>query len=139
LQDVRAPDEPRIARLRRAPQGSGVNLRVRSGACLGPDPDDATSTRRFDPTAATFKAKPAELLKGLKVGQTVDFYTAVTGAAVHPVGGWWKTRLRRGEIPRVARYSLIVEMDAGGTDVDLYSEVLIALQAQVAAAITIEI
>jgi hypothetical protein len=54
--------------------------------------------------------------------------------AVHPVGGWWKTKLRRGEQPRVARYSLIVEIDAGGTEVDLYTEVQIALDAQITAA-----
>lgn len=57
--------------------------------------------------------------------------------AIHPVGGWWKTRLRRGEAPRQARYSLVVEIDADGTDVDLYTEVQVALAAQVAAAAAI--
>lgn len=57
--------------------------------------------------------------------------------AVHPVGGWWKTKLRRGDPLKSARYSLIVEIDAGGTDVDLYAEVLIALDIQIAAAVAI--
>lgn len=51
--------------------------------------------------------------------------------AVHPVGGWWKSKLRRGETPRQARYSLVVEIDAGEADVDLYAEA----QARVAAMI----
>lgn len=59
--------------------------------------------------------------------------------AVHPVGGWWKTKLRRGEQPRSARYSLIVEIDAEGTEVDLYTEVQIALAAQIAAAAAVVI
>lgn len=54
--------------------------------------------------------------------------------AVHPVAGWWKSKLRRGETPKTARYSLIVEIDAGGTDVDLFAEVEAAIAAQIAAA-----
>jgi hypothetical protein len=54
--------------------------------------------------------------------------------AIHPVGGWWKTKLRQDEPPRQARYSLVVEIDAGGTNVDLYTEVQVALAAQIAAA-----
>ena len=50
--------------------------------------------------------------------------------AIHPVGGWWKSRLGRGRVPRQARYSLVVEIDAGGTDVDLYTEVQVALAPQ---------
>lgn len=57
--------------------------------------------------------------------------------AVHPVGGWWKTKLRRGAPLKSARYSLIVEIDAGGTDVNLYAEILVALEAEIAAAVEI--
>jgi hypothetical protein len=57
--------------------------------------------------------------------------------AVHPVGGWWKTKLRRGAPLKSARYSLVVEIDAGGTNVDLYAEVLVALNIQIAAAVEI--
>jgi len=53
------------------------------------DPKDGTLTIQHGPIPAvswpamtmTFKAKPTELLKGLKVGQTVDFDTTVTGMA----------------------------------------------------------
>lgn len=53
--------------------------------------------------------------------------------AVHPVVGWWKSHLKKHEFPREARYALIVEIDAAGTDVDLYAEVEIALAAQISA------
>lgn len=49
--------------------------------------------------------------------------------AVHPVAGWWKakTLLREG-LPSV-RYALIIEIDAGNVDVDLYTEVRAAVAA----------
>jgi Cu(I)/Ag(I) efflux system periplasmic protein CusF len=61
-------------------QGTGVIKAI--------DPKDGALTIQHGPIPAaswpamtmTFKAKPAELLKGLKVGQTVDFDTTVTGA-----------------------------------------------------------
>jgi hypothetical protein len=53
--------------------------------------------------------------------------------AVHPVGGWWKTKLQRGQkLPR-ARYSLVVEIDAEDGGADLYAEVELAIAALVAA------
>lgn len=58
--------------------------------------------------------------------------------AIHPVGGWWKSKLRRDDEPRTARYSLVVEIDAEGTNVDLYSEIQVALAAQIAAQLAIE-
>jgi Cu(I)/Ag(I) efflux system periplasmic protein CusF len=62
-------------------QGTGVIKAI--------DPKEGTLTIQHGPIPAvswpamtmTFKAKPAELLKGLKVGQTVDFDTTVAGAA----------------------------------------------------------
>ena len=59
--------------------------------------------------------------------------------AIHPVVGWWKTSLRRGAALPVARYTLIVEIDADGTDVDLYAEIQIALEAQIAARVIVDI
>ncbi len=59
--------------------------------------------------------------------------------AVHPVGGWWKSKLRRGDEPKTARYSLVIEIDAEGADVDLYTEIQIALAAQIAAQLAVEI
>lgn len=53
--------------------------------------------------------------------------------AVHPVGGWWKSRLRQDDIPREARYSLVIDIDADGVEVDLYLEVEIAIAAMIAA------
>lgn len=55
--------------------------------------------------------------------------------AVHPVGGWWKTRLRRGDPLPQARYALVVEIDAEDEGVDLYAEVQVAIDAMIAAEI----
>lgn len=43
--------------------------------------------------------------------------------AVHPVAGWWKTRTVPDPENRTARFALIVEIDAGETNADLYAEV----------------
>lgn len=52
--------------------------------------------------------------------------------AVHPVTGWWKTKsvLREG-LPN-ARFSLIIEIDAGDIETNLYAEVQTAIAAMVA-------
>ncbi|MNR12096.1 hypothetical protein D3C85_1284320 [compost metagenome] len=55
------------------------------------------------------------------------------------MAGWWKTKLRKDDQPQTARYSLIVEIDAEGTDVDLYAEIQVALAAQIAAQLAIEL
>jgi hypothetical protein len=53
--------------------------------------------------------------------------------AVHPVGGWWKTKLRPDQdLPR-ARYALVIEIDAEDEGADLYTEVEVAIAALVAA------
>ncbi len=54
--------------------------------------------------------------------------------AIHPVAGWWKSKLRRDQNPKTARYSLIIEIDAGGTEVNLFAEVEAAIAAQIKAA-----
>ncbi len=59
--------------------------------------------------------------------------------AVHPVGGWWKSKMGRDDEPRVARYSLVMEIDAGGTDVDLYTEIQVVLAAQIAAQVVVDV
>ena len=52
---------------------------------------------------------------------------------MHPVGGWWKTKLRPDqEVPR-ARYALVIEIDAEDEGADLYAEVELAIAAMVAA------
>jgi Subtilase family len=43
--------------------------------------------------------------------------------AVHPVAGWWKTKTAPDPENRTARFALIVEIDAGETNADLYAEV----------------
>lgn len=53
--------------------------------------------------------------------------------AVHPVTGWWKSKTQLGENPPRARFSLIVEIDAGELDIDLYTEVQAEVAAMVAA------
>ncbi len=53
--------------------------------------------------------------------------------AVHPVAGWWKTRSVQNPNERDVRFSLIVEIDAGNVDVDLYAEVQAAIDVRNAA------
>lgn len=50
--------------------------------------------------------------------------------AVHPVAGWWKTRAIANPNDRSVRFALIVEIDAGDVDVDLYTEVQAAIVAR---------
>lgn len=47
--------------------------------------------------------------------------------AVYPVAGWWKERPHLGNVERTARFSLVVTIDAGEADVDIYTSVEIAI------------
>lgn len=53
--------------------------------------------------------------------------------AVHPVTGWWKSKALLKEGLPEARFSLIVEIDAGDVQTDLYTEVQASVAAMVAA------
>ena len=57
--------------------------------------------------------------------------------AVHPVAGWWKSKLKVGDALPRARYALVVEIDGGETDIDLYAEVAATIAAQIEAAVII--
>lgn len=48
--------------------------------------------------------------------------------AVHPVSGWWKTKTVSNPEDLVARFSLIVEIDAGESNAELYAEVEAAIK-----------
>jgi len=48
--------------------------------------------------------------------------------AIHPVAGWWKGKTVSDPENRLARFALIVEIDAGAVEVDLYAEVQIAVE-----------
>jgi hypothetical protein len=56
--------------------------------------------------------------------------------AVWPVGGWWRGRQDR-EDAAVA-YSLIVTLDAGEADVDVYTSILNELRIEPPVEVTIE-
>lgn len=47
--------------------------------------------------------------------------------AVHPVAGWWKTKTVSDPENRTARFALIVEIDAGAAEGELYAEVQTAI------------
>jgi hypothetical protein len=57
--------------------------------------------------------------------------------AVHPVSGWWKFDRATDPSTRVARFCLIVEIDASETAADLYAEVRTAVEALVPATIVV--
>lgn len=48
--------------------------------------------------------------------------------AVHPVAGWWKTKTVADPQDLAARFALIVEIDAGESDAELYAEVQAAIE-----------
>ena len=43
--------------------------------------------------------------------------------AVYPVGGWWKDSRKEDLVNKTARFALVVEIDAGTNDVNLYTEI----------------
>lgn len=53
--------------------------------------------------------------------------------AVHPVTGWWKSKKLLAEGLPSVRYALIVEIDAGEVEAELYAEVQVAVEALIAA------
>ena len=48
--------------------------------------------------------------------------------AVYPVGGWWKERQHLDRWASQARFSLVVTIDAGQNDVDIYTPVVTEIQ-----------
>lgn len=53
--------------------------------------------------------------------------------AIHPVTGWWKSKKLLAEGLPSVRYALIVEIDAGEVEAELYAEVQVAVEALIAA------
>lgn len=47
--------------------------------------------------------------------------------AVHPVAGWWKSKSVQNVDQKAARFALVVELDAGEVEADLYTEVATAI------------
>ena len=58
--------------------------------------------------------------------------------SVFPVGGWWRDHLRR-RAGRPMRYSVVVTVDAGQADVDLYSLIQIRLPVDVPADVLVDV
>jgi hypothetical protein len=57
--------------------------------------------------------------------------------AVHPVSGWWKTKTVGDPENLSARFALVVEIDAGTVEAELYAEVQTAIENLAAVATTI--
>lgn len=53
--------------------------------------------------------------------------------AIFPVGGWWKQSRDQKVANRMARYALVVTLDAGEAEQDLYAEIEAAIAARLAA------
>lgn len=58
--------------------------------------------------------------------------------AIYPVGGWWKASSKAEVSERMARYSLVVTLDAGDVEVDLYAEIESRIAAAIAAQVAAE-
>jgi hypothetical protein len=57
--------------------------------------------------------------------------------AVHPVTGWWKAKSIPDPQHRTARFALVVEIDAGTVEAELYAEVQTAIANMAAAVIAV--
>ncbi|MHB8285540.1 MAG: S8 family peptidase [Caulobacteraceae bacterium] len=58
--------------------------------------------------------------------------------AVYPVGGWWKQSRKVAISNRQARYSLVITLDAGDVEIDLYSEIEQLIATPVPAPVLVE-
>jgi len=47
--------------------------------------------------------------------------------AVHPVAGWWKSKSTQNVDQKTARFALVVELDTGDVEADLYTELQTAI------------
>lgn len=47
--------------------------------------------------------------------------------AIFPVGGWWKSHVGKGRVEDTGRYALVLSIQAPGQDVDLHTEIEIAV------------
>lgn len=57
--------------------------------------------------------------------------------AVHPVTGWWKAKSVPDPENLSARFALVVEIDAGTVEAELYAEVQTAIANMTAAVVTV--
>ena len=47
--------------------------------------------------------------------------------AVHPVAGWWKSKSTQNVGQKTARFALVIELDTGDVEADLYTELQMAI------------
>ncbi|MFI4936113.1 MAG: S8 family peptidase [Caulobacterales bacterium] len=59
--------------------------------------------------------------------------------AIFPVGGWWKQSRSADIAHQTARYSLVITLDGGDTEVDLYAEIEQAIAAEVPQEVVVEV
>lgn len=58
--------------------------------------------------------------------------------AVFPVGGWWKSHVGQRRITDRGRYALAISISAPDQNVDLYAEIVAAIEARIAAEIAVD-
>jgi hypothetical protein len=63
-------------------------------------------------------------------GHAIDL-ASIDMIAVHPVTGWWKTHLGQRKANATGRYSLLVSINAGEHDCDIYSEISTAIASEI--------
>lgn len=59
--------------------------------------------------------------------------------AIHPIGGWWKTRKKLGRYENKVRYSLVVSIEVPDVQVDIYNPVAQLIQLSVPVDINIQL
>jgi hypothetical protein len=70
-------------------------------------------------------------------GQAADL-AARDLIAIYPVAGWWRDKIKDRSFNKLARYCLVLSMDAGDVEVDLYTEIENQVNVPIEAEILIE-
>ena len=113
---TRSPCRPARGTPARRPEASGGAVQATTLFALVRDAGDYTgATSKWD--EARFAAASIGRQRVCSPGD------AISGIAVYPGLGWWKTRTRLECYDRAARYALMVNIKAPEVEGDLYAEV----------------
>jgi hypothetical protein len=99
-------------------------------------PEDYTGAVEDLPWEIGYDTRSRSTVQSDRASVTAEELRAVGAVAVWPVGGWWRDREDR--LEAAIRYSLIVTLDAGEADVDVYTAILNELQVEPTTEIRIE-
>ncbi|MGH2880917.1 MAG: S8 family peptidase [Solirubrobacteraceae bacterium] len=88
------------------------------------------------PWEVGFNARSRGTVQSDRAWATAEELRGSRAVAVWPIGGWWRERVDRENT--VVPYSLIVTLDAGEADIDVYTSIVNEIQLQARVDVTIE-